>query len=271
MTEYEKKFMLTKDEYDYLIEKLGYESPNNKKPIIHQINYYFDTDDLCMNRQNITCRVRWKNDKYKATMKRHSRTSEHSTETEMEIHDGLNKNAFTDMGLSLQGALSTDRCVIIKSANCEAVLDKNEYLGYVDHELEIEYAAGHEEEAQAVFYILRDMLIQRRFLLACKEGLRKESLVPSKSTRFFERKKIADQASQKIENPDIDPQDNMQNSLCTSLRDNTDFTYSDPDDYMTDYYGSIMARGTVCSSCEHFNNASCKFPYESCQCGTNRT
>ena len=42
MTEREKKMLVSKDEYDYLIEQLGYELPGIKKPIIRQINYYFD-------------------------------------------------------------------------------------------------------------------------------------------------------------------------------------------------------------------------------------
>ena len=72
MTELEKKLLLTEDEYDYLMEHLGYESPLIQKPIVTQINYYFDTDDFSMNRQNTTCRIRLKDGKYKATMKKHA-------------------------------------------------------------------------------------------------------------------------------------------------------------------------------------------------------
>lgn len=114
MTELEKKLLLTKDEYDYLMEHLGYESPLVLKPIATQINYYFDTDDFSMNRQNTTCRIRLKDGEYKATMKKHLFGTEHSIETEMEIHNGLESNAFTNMGLKLQGELITKRCVIFK-------------------------------------------------------------------------------------------------------------------------------------------------------------
>ena len=69
MTELEKKLLLTEDEYDYLMEHLIYESPLIQMPITTQINYYFDTDDFSMNHQNITCRIRLKDGKYKATMK----------------------------------------------------------------------------------------------------------------------------------------------------------------------------------------------------------
>ena len=72
MTELEKKLLLTEDEYDYLMERFGYGSPLIQKPIVTQINYYFDTDDFSMNRRNTTCRIRLKGGKYRATMKRHS-------------------------------------------------------------------------------------------------------------------------------------------------------------------------------------------------------
>lgn len=69
MAELEKKLLLTEDEYDYLMEHFGYESPLIRKPIVTQINYYFDTDDFSMNRQNTTCRIRLKDGKYKVTIK----------------------------------------------------------------------------------------------------------------------------------------------------------------------------------------------------------
>ena len=64
MTELEKKILLTEEEYYYLMEHLGHDSPLFPKPIVKQINYYFDTDDLSMNRQNTTCRIRLKDGKY---------------------------------------------------------------------------------------------------------------------------------------------------------------------------------------------------------------
>ena len=141
MTELEKKLLLTEDEYDYLMELLCYESPLIQKPITTQVNYYFDTDDFSMNLQNTTCRIRLKDGKYKATMKKHASGGDQSTETEMEIYDGLESNSFTKMGLTLQGELITKRCIVFKDTNCEAVLDKNEYLGHTDYELEIEYTS----------------------------------------------------------------------------------------------------------------------------------
>lgn len=182
MTELEKKLLLTEDEYDYLMEHLGFESPLIQKPVTTQINYYFDTDDFSMNRQNTTCRIRLKDGKYRATMKKHSSSAEQSTEIEMKVHNGLDSNAFINMGLKLQGELITKRCVVLKDANCEAVLDKNEYLDHTDYELEIEYVSGHENDARKILKLFKDMLAHHKGFIAY-EGTPD---VPSKSSRFFE-------------------------------------------------------------------------------------
>ena len=188
MTEYEKKMLLSKEEYEYLMEHLGHDGPMFPKPVIKHTNYYFDTDDLSMNRQNTTCRIRLKDGKYKATMKSHSENGGQSTETEMEVRDGMQDNDFTDMGLKLQGELTTHRCIILKDEHCEVVLDKNEYLGHTDYELEIEYAPDHEKEANEKMQTITGVLLrhfplltQENIILCCKN-------TQSKSKRFFERK-----------------------------------------------------------------------------------
>ena len=251
MTELEKKLLLTEDEYDYLMERFGYGSPLIQKPIVTQINYYFDTDDFSMNRRNTTCRIRLKGGKYRATMKRHSSGGDQSTETEMEIYNGLESNAFTDMGLKLQGELVTKRCVVLKDANCEAVLDKNEYLGQTDYELEIEYTQDHENDAQAILKVFRDMLTRRKCFLAYRESLKDVPDVPSKSSRFFERISSTKPTSQ---SPAFDP----------SKSYNSIFDYSDPDDYMHGYFDSMMPSENVCLSCGNFDGSTCQSPSGSC-------
>lgn len=187
MTESEKKQLLTKEAYDCLMDAWGYNGPFTRKPVTRQINYYFDTDDLSMDRRNITCRIRLKDGVYTATMKRHIPHTDHATETDMEIGAGLAHNAFTEMGLVLQGALITERCVLRKDAGCEVVLDENKYLGYTDYELEIEYAEGHEKAATELMDDIRDLLAENGLSLSDGE----ERGVPGKSKRFFQRKEAA--------------------------------------------------------------------------------
>jgi uncharacterized protein YjbK len=140
-----------------------------------------------MNRQNITCRIRLKDRKYTGTIKSHSANGEHSIETEIEVRDGIRDNTFTDMGLQLQGEFFTYRCMILKDTHCEVVLDKNEYLGKSDYELEIEYSPEYEKNAQAIYQLFLDLLMRRRHLPLYKKGYLQKAVVPSKSKRFFER------------------------------------------------------------------------------------
>lgn len=183
MTECEKKLLLSEEAYNALMERFS----SAQKQIVTQINYYFDTDDFAMNRRNTTCRIRLKDGQYQATMKRHAAGTDQSTETEMEIYAGLDHNAFTDMGLKLWGALTTHRCVLLKNPHLEVVLDRNEYLGYTDYELEIEYLPEYEKEARAILKRLRDILKSRQCTIIYKGRNGKPPSVPSKSSRFFKR------------------------------------------------------------------------------------
>lgn len=190
MTECEKKLLLSEEAYNALMERFS----SAQKQIVTQINYYFDTDDFAMNRRNTTCRIRLKDGQYQATMKRHAAGTDQSTETEMEIYAGLDHNAFTDMGLKLWGALTTHRCVLLKNPHLEVVLDRNEYLGYTDYELEIEYLPEYEKEARAVLKEVEKAL-QRKRSPIYNIGIFSAGL--NKSKRFFKRMKAAEVPSQK--------------------------------------------------------------------------
>lgn len=190
MTECEKKLLLSEEAYNALMEQFS----SSRKPIVTQVNYYFDTDDFAMSRQDTTCRIRLKDGQYKATMKRHAAGTDQSTEAEMEIYAGLDHNAFTDMGLKLWGALTTHRCVLLKNPHLEVVLDRNEYLGYTDYELEIEYLPEYEKEARAVLKEVEKAL-QRKRSPIYNIGIFSAGL--NKSKRFFKRMKAAEVPSQK--------------------------------------------------------------------------
>lgn len=190
MTECEKKLLLSEEAYNALMERFS----SAQKQIVTQVNYYFDTDDFAMNRQDTTCRIRLKDGQYQATMKRHAAGTDQSTEAEMEIYAGLDHNAFTDMGLKLWGALTTHRCVLLKNPHLEVVLDRNEYLGHTDYELEIEYLPEYEKEARAVLKEVEKAL-QRKRSPIYNIGIFSAGL--NKSKRFFKRMKAAEVPSQK--------------------------------------------------------------------------
>ena len=183
MIELEKKLMLSKSEYDYILDCFG-----KDKPIITQVNYYFDTEDLSMNKEGITCRVRLKNGVYKGTIKKHTLNSDISTENEVKIQNGIYDNDFVEMGLQLQGELVTERCYLLRNSICEVVLDKNNDLGYTDYEIEIEYSKDNESSANGIFKFFLDVISHMQS--ENSKGIKSSDYCNglSKSQRFFELK-----------------------------------------------------------------------------------
>lgn len=185
MFEYEKKVMLTKNEYLSIIILMCKDTP-----IQTQTNYYFDDEELSMNEKGITCRIRAKNGKYKTTVKNHN--AEHpdcSTEVELAVEREFNPQIFTTLGLNNQGKLVTDRVVLYKDSTCEMVLDRNAYLGYTDFELEIEYFKGSEKKAEHLLENIAEFFVARGQLLSGKELFVRIGQGNSKSKRFFDRLK----------------------------------------------------------------------------------
>lgn len=235
MTEREKKMLLTKDDYDFLCACFG-----NQKPRVKQINYYYDTSDLVMNRQSITCRIRLKDGKFKATMKKHSANAEESIETDLNNCTDLEHNAFTEMGLKLMGVLITERCVIGRAHGCEVVLDRNEYLGHSDYELEIEYTAEHGTDAQTILEIVQDLLRLKACLTRDKAKGTLPGAVPCKSQRFFAAM--------------IDEQGNAE---CSDGWD--------ADDYVNSDFDAVVLCEHVCQICVHFRPPHCTSPSGTCR------
>ena len=184
MLEREKKIMLNEKEYNILSAKY------NSVPIITQKNYYFDTDDLSLNKKGITCRIRAKNGTYISTIKNHNMfDGEVSLEENFGESKEFDARVFYALGLRNQGMLVTNRRILYKDFSCEISMDKNTYLGHSDFELEAEYAEGCESKAIYLLNNLSDILIfwhvlnnKYEFLLRAKEG-------KSKSERFFEYKR----------------------------------------------------------------------------------
>ena len=180
MLEFEKKFLLSRSEYAHLLK----EAPASAT--VRQTNYYFDTEELLLDRRGITCRIREKDGKYLATIKEHS-ASGGSLERSEYAFGEWDTHFFDGLGVSLMGALITDRTTLFKDARCEIVLDKNTYLGTTDYELEAEYLPNEEAYADALLSAIATRislgfagLTPAAFLARCGKGR-------SKSRRFFDR------------------------------------------------------------------------------------
>lgn len=191
MYEFEKKLLLTEEEYQVLLMYFGRDLSTEK-----QINYYFDTDDYSMNQKGITCRIRYKNGKYRATMKSHQVLSDDcSIESDSDVQNGLEKNCFTDMGLTLQGSLTTERTVVLKNASYEMILDRNRYLGEIDYELEIEYPDGGQHQATQLMEKVCEILLKNCRTTTIRSIRERMKQNRCKSRRFFEKKQAGSSCS----------------------------------------------------------------------------
>ena len=184
MLEYEKKIMLTANEYFSIIMLMC-----RYIPMQTQTNYYFDNDDLSMNEKGITCRIRAKDGKYKATIKNHN--AEHpdcSVEVDLVEKTEFDPQIFNVFGLHHQGVLITDRVVMHKDSVCEMVLDRNTYLDNTDFELEVEYSKEGEQRAKTLIENIGDCLATKQ-LTGNDDFITRIGKGGSKSQRFFERLK----------------------------------------------------------------------------------
>lgn len=180
MREYEKKRLLSEEQYHYIYDFFVKNASGSL-----QVNYYFDTDDLAMNQKGITCRIRYREGIYKATMKQHmAEETDLSVEIDRSKKKTFDPSVFSPLGLRLHGVLVTERFILYRDPFCEMVLDRNMYLGTVDYELEIEYKEGHEMKANTLLESVIDIL---RMYNAHPIDVG-ETSHDSKSKRFFARK-----------------------------------------------------------------------------------
>lgn len=185
MFEYEKKIMLTADEYLSFIAPM-----QDHLPTEYQINYYFDDKELSMNKKGITCRIRAKNGKYKTTVKNHNADNpDCSIEVDLSEKAEFDPLIFNAFGLHYQGELVTERVIMHKDSACEVVVDRNVYLGHTDFEIEVEYCKRNERVAQRIIENIAKWLVATKHLKEIDEFLARIGQEGSKSQRFFERLK----------------------------------------------------------------------------------
>jgi uncharacterized protein YjbK len=183
MLEYEKKIMLTANEYHTLA--MSNRCKNIPKQL--QTNYYFDDDNFTMNKKGITCRIRHKNGKYTACVKNHNTNHcDCSMESNLPEDVKFDPHFFKTLGLQCQGELVTERIVIYKDSDCEIMLDRNVYLGHTDFELEVEYCQDSEQKAQKLIKSIAEYLTVTRHFEESESFLKRIGQGKSKSQRFFE-------------------------------------------------------------------------------------
>lgn len=182
MLEFEKKFMLSPEEYRILYQAFD-------APVHTQTNFYYDTQNLFYNSQGITCRIRAKGGRYKATIKEHRlHTSLCSEERVMVVKDEYDTSLFTGMNLLLQGKLQTVRKTVNMPGGVCLALDRNLYLGMVDYELEMEYDPQFEISCDDALHIITRVLSEQGLTSSEEEFYNRMKCSRTKSERFFAQK-----------------------------------------------------------------------------------
>lgn len=184
MLEFEKKFMLSKQEYEKLCHAF------EEQPVHTQVNFYYDTEDFAYDRKGITCRIRKKGDSYTATVKNHgSDMTDCSIEKCDDARNEFDVSLFEGMHVIAHGQLQTDRKEIMMLNGITIAVDRNTYLGVEDYELEIEYEPHMESYCEDVLRTIVMQLKEDDFDLLLGDFHQRMNAGLTKSERFFAKKK----------------------------------------------------------------------------------
>ncbi|MDE6732201.1 MAG: CYTH domain-containing protein [Oscillospiraceae bacterium] len=157
MIENEFKIMLTEAQYEKLLSSRDFST-------VTQVNYYYDTGDLEMSARHVTVRVRELGGNFYLQMKLPTEKALSRVELERELEalpetisgEMLNSLAQGDFpDVKMLGSLKTTRSVW-KFDGGEIDLDKSEYFGKVDFEVEIEFT--NEQNARKVLGEITELL-----------------------------------------------------------------------------------------------------------------
>ena len=158
--EKEYKMLLTKEQYELLLQQIQPDPP------VKQVNYYFDTDDHQIQKRKGALRIREREGVFLFTLKLHK---EDDTLYEFEkLLPSCNQSALLDPeiqsllqtqsisgSLQLIGELVTWRSIRITD-DAEICLDKNIYRDVIDYEIEYEYIREH--DGLSIFQSILDLV-----------------------------------------------------------------------------------------------------------------
>ena len=182
MLETEYKFLVSKEKFERIINRIKEKYPDLEIRERLQINYYYDTDDHYLLDRHTTLRVRQIGSELSLEMKEsvlsakdYSEAIETCRKIDSLTNDiTLKDGKFAWIPFSLQGNLVTKRCSIKPSDSLSIDVDVNYYLGKCDYEIEMEFT----EKAHKATSILVEKL-----------GLMKyKNKVGGKARRFFMQK-----------------------------------------------------------------------------------
>lgn len=155
--EIEYKFLVSEEEFNQFLAHFGTQGNSAVSKI--QINYYYDTDDNMLNKNDVTVRVRQEQDKLKCQIKKHTNTSmalffsdEYCGCLER-LPKALRVEGIHEE-LLLKGSLLTERREIKFGVCGKLCFDISMYLGVIDYEIEIEYTERDKQSGEAIAAII---------------------------------------------------------------------------------------------------------------------
>lgn len=188
MREHEYKFIVRRDELDFLENNIYMGADKPAPQCCAQINYYYDTEDYSLDSAGAACRIRKKDGRLSGTLKLHGKST-CGGNTELPFNAGCISDSIKlgETELFLMGALYTDRRVYVLSDGLKLMFDTNKYLGDEDCELEIEFTEKTKSEADAIVKETELLLLQ--YCMMCGYDSSFYNTPLSKSERFFKRKR----------------------------------------------------------------------------------
>ena len=162
MIEKEYKFLVSYQDFKNIFNKITviFKNTNYKRKSILQVNYYYDTSDLFLYKNNITYRIRQKDNNLQKQIKikefgnKYQKAVEHSENIKSIKKNYMFSMNFNnqkkDLSTELIGNLITKReSFFINDIRID--FDKNLYLGKCDYEIEIEFQNDIENEILSLF------------------------------------------------------------------------------------------------------------------------
>lgn len=155
--EIEYKFLVSEEEFNQFLSYFDTQGNNAVRKI--QINYYYDTDDNMLNKNDVTVRVRQEQDKLKCQIKKHTNTSMALFFSDeycgcLERLPKVLRVEGIHEELLLKGSLVTERREIKFGVCGKLCFDISMYLGMIDYEIEVEYTERDKQSGEAIAAII---------------------------------------------------------------------------------------------------------------------
>lgn len=155
--EIEYKFLVSEEEFNQFLVHFDTQGNNAVRKI--QINYYYDTDDNMLNKNDVTIRVRQERDKIKWQIKKHTNTSMALFFSDeycgcLERLPKVLRVEGIHEELLLKGSLVTERREIKFGVCGKLCFDISMYLGMIDYEIEVEYTERDKQSGEAIAAII---------------------------------------------------------------------------------------------------------------------